>query len=586
MTTPAKMGGVKVIAQGFAQTAYEVAPDVIPEEECSTNSCTPVVVTPVDPVPPGSPPGLIEFITASSSGSGIFVSWRYPNADRSVLGYIDLYKGLTSNFNDANLIGTSNSSSYYDHKSNLIVGYSYYYWVKAVSTTGGEGLPVGPAHAVAVSSVKDTLDDINGQINDTQLSQDLRTVIANITNGNSSLSDQAQINRFGIALFTTLLGDQFDQLNDIDTLIFENTLEYIKGDLAVAGRIQLLHAQSFENKATILKEQGVRASQFGSLVFDTTTLQATAGLLSASVQTIQESEIKINEDLTDLKAGYVLKTQTIGPGGIPYISGFGLYNTSDGDRSNSAFIVHADMFAIGVPNQAFTVYDEEQEKNVLVYPEEDVIYPFSVTYVNDKNGNKTPRIALNAKAIASDLTIQAGQVEGVLRSDVFRLKGFLGETQESFGWALFPNGTCILNNLIASGTIQASSFVEGGIETSFLGRESTTFAFGGLGMNYATSGQLLSRGYKAPEGGKLFLTVGGNMKCNAGSSAYITVTAGSQSTRHEVYANDGTNSSNAWIKVPASTSVTSLAGETGISASFSGSGAIYNVWWTVAIYKR
>lgn len=564
-----------------------------PGDPCTTIDLpVPPVLPPVDPPQPPGGPGAIEFITASASGSGIWVNWRYPIIYPEKVAFINLYRSTTPNFaSTGDPIAVTQSSSYLDPDHQLTVDQVYYYWVRVVSTAGDPGTATGPASATAVDGIDEWLEKIQNKLNDTHLNSLLREGIADITSGNSSLTVEQQEQKFGIALFSLLLEESFfDKLKAIDTLIYENQLEYVKGDLAVAGRISVIHAQSNDNKATILEEQGVRASKDAALAYDSKIVTAKVGETQVSVKILNEAEIGNGI----MRGGHVVTVETQQNDDTKFISGFGIYNEKPDDPeldTQSSFLIHADNFAVGLPDEGsnFYIWDEELEKDVLVNPSDmKTVYPFSVNYVTNSNGGKEPKISLNADVIANDIRVKGANIEGVIRSDVFHFNyGQVGGANTpNQGWAIFPNGTAIFTNAVVSGTVTAGYFVKGSVGTIDLGINSATFGTAGLGHNYATSGNLFSRGYTAPNDGVLFLTVGGNMQCNAGQSVYLTVSAGSNSTRHEVYANDGTGSSNSWIRVPASTSVTSQAGGSGISASLSGSGSISAVWWSVVILKR
>ena len=98
-----------------------------------------------------------------------------------------------------------------------------------------------------------------------------------------------------------------------------------------------------------------------------------------------EDLTEVTEDLGDLRdETYALYTLRLDVNGL--VSGFGMYNNG----FESSFIVHADTFAVGIPNRG---------------AEEDNVYPFIIGQVNGKNV-----IALNAKTLIPDAHITTASI--------------------------------------------------------------------------------------------------------------------------------------------------------------------------------
>lgn len=451
------VGGMVVTAQGHSGPKHQeaAAESVLPFTRAGLNNIdignecgitiSPPVTPPINnPNFPNDPygPGGIAWLTASASGAGIYLNWNYPVLRPQAVAHILVYRNTTNSFANASVVATVGGSSYQDPSSGLELYQVYYYWVRTRSTGGVLGELNGPAHATAEGTMADFLIDLTDQINDTQLSKDLKTNIGIITDGASALTTATQVNAAGFAIFDELLDGVTDGLAAIDTLVYQNNLSRITGDDAVVGRVDLLLAKSNSNAAAILDEQVVRATKTDALALNIHTLQATADDQSASVQVLEKAEVLNGE----ARASYMVKTDVNG-----YVAGFGLYNEGpNAPGFKSGFIVHADLFAVGLPsNVRQTVTDANgNDTGETAVPLDPTVYPFSVSYVTNSEGKKEPRISLNGRSMIPDASIGNAQLTGTIRSDV------LTYTE---GWAINPDGTAVFANVTVRGNIEATS---------------------------------------------------------------------------------------------------------------------------------
>jgi hypothetical protein len=151
----------------------------------------------------------------------------------------------------------------------------------------------------------------------------------------SSLSAEQQERLLGDSVFSQMLAQYQSQLEAIDTLVVNETLERVDADSALVAQLNLLLAQADGNAAAILLEQAVRADADSATALSVQTLQTEVGENLASLQTTQ----LVVDGLT---AQYMVKTDVNG-----FVSGFGLYS----DSESSDFIVNASNFAVVTPGE-------------------------------------------------------------------------------------------------------------------------------------------------------------------------------------------------------------------------------------------
>jgi len=360
---------------------------------------------------PGDPNVDDSILSAFGGELGIRVSWTYPDLNSHAVAHTVLYRSTSSDFALSSIIATAAGNYYLDPVDGLVVGTTYYYWIQIVAISGLVGALIGPASATAVDTIAATIVQMQDQINESTLSQALRTKIGRITDNTSSLTTLQQEQALGYAYFDELLAGVNTDLAAINTVNYQANLERIDGDLAVVARVDLISATSNDNAAAILSEQIVRAAADSAIAADITTIQSSVGDNTVSIQTT--SSVAINaanvanaanatannadslsaalDDVVNgsnlagdngLTAQYMVKLDVNG-----YVSGFGQYN----DGTNSRFLIHASNFAVGNPLVAGSLND--------------IVYPFAIETVN---GVQT--IALNALTMIPDASIGSAAI--------------------------------------------------------------------------------------------------------------------------------------------------------------------------------
>lgn len=320
---------------------------------------------------PGDPDLNSSILTAVARFGGIQLNWTYPSSNSHAVAHTIIYRSGSNSFATASQYAIATGNRFFDQIS-VEVDTTYYYWIQFVSVNGTIGLVIGPAWAVATPLPENIAELLAGRIADSLLDQELRTQIARIVGLESSLSAEQQARLLGDDIFSQMLAQYQGQLEALDTLVVNETLERVDADSALVAQLNLLLAQANNNAAAILLEQAVRADADSATAISVQTLQTVVGDNIASLQTTQQV-------VDGLSAQYMVKLDVNG-----YVSGFGLYN----DGASASFLVHADDFAVGKPGQAG-------------------VYPFIIGTVNG-----VTRIALNAQTMIPDARIDTLMLAG------------------------------------------------------------------------------------------------------------------------------------------------------------------------------
>lgn len=511
-------------------------------------------------VPPGEPVFDNTILRARALSQGIELTWNYPGINPAGVAFTKVYRSEANDFNTAILIAEAGGGYHFD-MNNVEQLTIYYYWIRMYSVNDTLGPIVGPASAQILPNNQILIDMLEDQLNDSHLSQSLKTEIDRIGDISSGLSDEEQLRILGDTTLSDMWAELRVDLDYVDTLVADLTWEVITADSALAASIEIMLAKVDDNTAAITQESIVRADADSALAAQITTLEASAGEDNAA---IQEQFLVVannhNQLEAEVYAEYTLKLQV-----NDYISGFGLFN----DGQTSDFIIHSDRFAVGKPLAPGTS------------PAEDTVYPFIIAPVNGQNV-----IALNGKAVIPDATITDAMVENLISSDDF--------VQGVSGWAIFKDlfgqgSYAEFNDLYARGNIEANSLKSGSAD--IIG---TLMVIGEAIVAPASnfsSGNSVSVGFNA-KGGTCIATVTCTVECDD-SDVYINIQAGNQYHSVHVEANDTSGSGSARVTIPGAVSVASQSGvfavtcSASISPGTSGKTAtVKNMMITAAAYKR
>jgi hypothetical protein len=222
---------------------------------------------------PGDPSNDIN-IRAVSAFGGIDILWSFPTTNPFALAYGVMYRGLSADFNGAMPIGQDTDGFYHDR---VEPGVLYYYWVQAVSINGTFGEVIGPASAVAKSTIEQTMRDLTGKIDAGVLAQALKAEIDRIPMIGLEIQKEVDDRMVANAALEDVLAQFQTDLGQTMTYVQNEIIERRDGDSALVNQINTLAASVDQNAAAILEEKTVRVTKTDALATSVTTLQTTVG---------------------------------------------------------------------------------------------------------------------------------------------------------------------------------------------------------------------------------------------------------------------------------------------------------------------
>lgn len=254
---------------------------------------------------PGDPDNLVT-LTATAVFGGIRVQWTFPITNPYAVAHTLLFRGTTSTFSEASQIAVVDGNSYYD-QSIVNESTEYFYWIKLVSINGTYGAEIGPARAIAKSTIEDLIEALTDKIDRGVLATSLKTKIDKITELEDGLTQEASYR--------------------------------VADGVAMGSALNAIQA-SLDNVVSILQtEVTARSTADSSLASQITTAQSQLGGNLASAQTTLQTNINtVNGKVTSIGALYTAKVDVNG-----LIGGFGVYN--DGTSVEAGFLV--DTFWVG-----------------------------------------------------------------------------------------------------------------------------------------------------------------------------------------------------------------------------------------------
>lgn len=252
---------------------------------------------------PGDPDN-VSILTATPAFGGIDVSWTLPTVNSFAVAHVVLYRGLLDTFDAALQLVVVGGDSYYDK---IDTNYRYYYWITIVSINGTVGELIGPASAVARSTIEQTIEQLTGKIDAGVLSQSLK----------------AELDKISI-LRTDLLSEITARENSSITL---------------AQALADVDAGVAEALSFVGQEISTRTTNDAALAETLNLTAVTLGdNIAAATTALQTTITTVDGKVTDIGALYTAKVQVNG-----LIGGFGVYN--NGSVVQAGFDV--DTFWVG-----------------------------------------------------------------------------------------------------------------------------------------------------------------------------------------------------------------------------------------------
>jgi hypothetical protein len=182
---------------------------------------------------PGDPSNDIT-ISAVSAFGGIDVNWTLPGVNPHAVAFVRIYRGANNTFANAIKITEIGGSFYYDK---INAGATYYYWVQIVSVNGTANTPVGPASAIAKPLIADLIEELSGQLTDSELGSALKDKLDRITMTEVDLQNEIDSRLADNSAYQTLLDDVTADLTTGLAAVAQETINRTTATSAIAAEL-------------------------------------------------------------------------------------------------------------------------------------------------------------------------------------------------------------------------------------------------------------------------------------------------------------------------------------------------------------
>jgi len=221
---------------------------------------------------PGDPSNN-SVLSATPAFGGVDVSWSYPATNPYAVAHTLLYKGINSNFANANQIAVVAGNFFYD-KTTASVLVQYYYWIQIVSVNGTVGATIGPASATAKPVIAEVIANLSAQIDASFLAQSLKSTIDKISLNTQAIVDEANRRIAANSAYSQMLAQIQSGAAQTATLISTEITNRREGDSALLDQITTIAAANRTNAALIIEERVARVSSTDAIGALYTTLNA------------------------------------------------------------------------------------------------------------------------------------------------------------------------------------------------------------------------------------------------------------------------------------------------------------------------
>jgi hypothetical protein len=460
------------------------------------------IVVPITPTPPSPviiPPGVTGF-TVYGGFATIICSWDAVVMASNYFAYCELWRSQTNLLSTAVLIGSTIANIYVDSPPLASLSQTYYYWIRAVSSSGGIG-PFNSTEGTPGSTASDPaylLELLTDQITASQLYIDLNSRIDLIDNpttglvtkmtqvGESISVMQSQISALTVTPYVAGQSGTVGELVSYNGNTYRCILAYTAPPehLPTNATYWTVTDNSASLSAAIITETNTRAAADTAMASQITTMQATIGASTASIQSLQSVTATMSGPVynpgsiytlnavvqyagllyqnktghslgpevwnashwtrisVNLYAEYMIKTDVNG-----YIAGFGLSN----DGTTSQFLILANRFAVVYPGKAAVVpFVVDSVQGVVM----DGAYIKNLT-VTDAHIRTvtTDKIvagtALIGTALIADGTITTAKIASVIYSTNW--------SQGNSGWYIGKSGVFEFNGGTFRGIVQVGT---------------------------------------------------------------------------------------------------------------------------------
>lgn len=379
---------------------------------------------------PGDPDMDNLLLKATSTFGGIDLEWTFPTINPGAVAYASIYRSLLPDPDTANVIKVTQGNFYYDPiESDPSTRVRYFYWIRVHSIYDTPGELIGPASAVAISRIEQTIGELTGKIDAGVLSQSLKLEL-----------DRIELNALGItqemldrAANDDQLGVRINEVSaftgDTRALLQEEVVARTSANEAFVSTVNTLYTTVQGNISSVQTQVTALTTDLSALADQVTRLEAQVG--DDLAQVVQQMQVKIDTIDGKVVAIGALWTAQVNVNGL--IGGFGVYN--DGQVVEAGFDV--DRFWVGRTNankrKPFII------ENDVTYIDDAAINKLTFSKLRDESGSF---IVENGKIKADYLTVGSLIVNNA-QSDNY----VPGVT----GWSLKADGTIEFNGQVVGG---------------------------------------------------------------------------------------------------------------------------------------
>lgn len=202
---------------------------------------------------------------------GIDVYWSMPATNPFAVAYTKVWRSVLPDFNSAIVIASVGGDFFYD-KNESTLDTVYYYWIQFVSVNGTVGEPIGPDQAQSRPPVKQVIELLSGDIEETMLSTALRAQLGQITTNYGEFVNEVEARNSAITNITDSLAFMQTTLNDAIVLIGNEITSRQDGDSALVQSVNSIALANADALALIQSEQQARIDGDEAIASDLTVL--------------------------------------------------------------------------------------------------------------------------------------------------------------------------------------------------------------------------------------------------------------------------------------------------------------------------
>lgn len=446
---------------------------------------------------PGDPDNNVTLSAVGVSG-GINLSWTYPTTNPHAVAYVDVFRSDSAIFSTALKRARISGDFYFDRIGPDEIK-TYYYWIQLVSINGTENEIIGPASATPSPSLQEVLEQLNGVLDDTYLSQLLRARLDKIEILEYDLGDEVSKRLIQNAAMGEALSAVQSETGQALTYIQEEITQRTSSDEALLTSVNTLAVGMADNAAAIVTEQNLRATADTALAADITTLYANVAGNTSSISNEAtaraDADSALSSTVSSVSAVANAKNKTFSQNAAP-ASGMGAgdlwFDTDDNNKayrySGSAWVetsdtrIAANLAAISTEATARADADTALTSSVttLTASVASKIKTYRQTtapavgmtagdlWYDSDDGNKMyrydgaawvatddSRIASNVAAITTEATTRASQ-DAVLATQITTLQSQLS-AEGSTGSAIVQAQTTANTAVVAAATAQTTA---------------------------------------------------------------------------------------------------------------------------------